>query len=302
MCRSCLMRHRLLCTAALEEAGMRHEWSGRLVRDYATWLASTRSHNPVIFRRFLKHIPFFQYLDASFSAFSDLTSSNLLGTMRVADMRRYQLPMTFLKERGVVIGSPSKDAQVEGHRIQQIIARTHHESWAPLVAGYRVWLERGETTLRTRRLLLRAAEVFCRSQRVQPADPWPPEAIPSFLRRFPGYRASLFTFVTYVRTCLGWTVSMPKAPAISRPPATMRDLKTLLQRISERGVERAPVRALARTIAKALGFRIAHLDAGTWTVREESGATHLLHGNDDIVIPQALVPIVTAWCRRRRMA
>lgn len=302
MCRGCLMRRRLQRTAALEEAGMRHEWSGRLVRDYAAWLASTRSQFPVIFRQFLKHIPFFQYLDVSFNAISDLTSSNLLGTMRVADMRRFLLPMTFLKERGVVIESPAREAQVEGRRIQQIIARTHHESWAPLLAGYRDWLEPGETTLRTCRLLLRAAEVFCRSQKVQPADPWPPEAISSFLRRFPGYRASLFTFVTYVRTCLGWTVSMPKAAAVSKPPATMMELRALLQRISKRGVDRAPVRDLARTIAKALGFRIADLDVGVWTVEVASGETHLLHGDDDIVIPPALVPIVTAWCRRRRKA
>jgi hypothetical protein len=303
MCRDCLMRRRLLRTAALEEAGMRHEWSGRLVRDYATWLASTRSHVPVIFRRFLNHMPFFHYLDASFTTVSDLTSSTLLGSMRVADMRRYLLPMTFLKERlGVVIGSPAREAQVEGHRIQQIITRADHESWAPLLNGYQGWLELGETTLRTRRLLLRAAEVFCRSQRVQPADPWPSGAISSFLRRYPGYRASLFKFVTYVRTCLGWAVSMPKTAAVSKPPATLKDLRTLLQRISERGVDRAPVRDLARTIAKALGFRIADLDAGSWTVRVASGATHLLHGDDDIVIPPTLVPIVTAWCRRRRKA
>jgi hypothetical protein len=208
--------------------------------------------------------------------------------------------MKFLRECiGLAPDPASKEVLVENQRINAIIMRTSGKAWGTLIAGYREWLESEQMIPRTRRLLLRAAEAFCQSQKVDGKSAWSARAIPAFLRRSPGHRASLFKFVTYVRSQFTWVVSMPRAIPRTKPPTTIHDLDKLMRRVMERGVEVVPVRQLARIIAKALGFRVAQLLEGSWSVHRRSDAVHLEHEGERMLIPPALAPVVEAWGRRR---
>lgn len=299
-CRSCLAKKRLLRTASVTAAAMGQTWSRWLVTEYAHWLASTRAECTTIVQKFLGHVQFFEHLEKTFTALSDVTAVNLLSHMRASELRRFQLPMTFLRECiGLVLNPASKEVLVENGRINAIIMRTRGEDWGTLLAGYREWLESEQMIPRTRRLLLRAAEAFCQSQKVDGNSAWSAQAIPTFLRRSPGHRASLFKFVTYVRSQFTWVVSMPRAIPRSRPPRTIHDLDKLMRRVMERGVDVVPIRDLTRIIAKALGYRVAQLHEGSWSVHHTSDDVHLRHNDETILIPSALAPVVEAWGRRR---
>jgi hypothetical protein len=226
-----------------------------------------------------------------------------LNHVRVSELRRFLLPMKFLRECiGLVPDPASKEVLVENARINAIILRTRGKAWGTLLAGYREWLESEQMIPRTRRLLLRAAEAFCQSQKVDGKSAWSARAIPAFLRRSPGHRASLFKFVTYARSQFTWAVSMPKAMPLSKPPTTIHDLDKLMRRVMERGIEVVPVRELARTIAKALGFRVAQLHEGSWAVHRRADEIYLEHGDERMLIPPALAPVIEAWARRRTIA
>lgn len=92
---------------------------------------------------------------------------------------------------------------------------------------------------------------------------------------------------------------MPKAIPRSKSPATIRDLNKLMRRVMERGIDLVPVRDLARIIAKALGFRVAQLLEGSWSVHGTSDDVQLKHNDETMLIPSALAPVVEAWGRRR---
>jgi hypothetical protein len=277
------MRARILQAGTLAAAGLQRDWTKRLLMEYAQWLARTRAGHT-----------------ASFTYLSDLMAPTLLTQFPVAHLRRYLLPTSFLHERlGLVLTAEAKVEQAEARRITDLLVACQHEVWAPLITGYRDWLTTQEVTRRTMRLLLRSAERFCKSQRLSPDAAWGPTAIPRFLARFPGYRAGLFKFVTYVRSTRQWEVEMPKLAAQKAVPRTVTTLADALQRITSHGVDQVPVSQLTRALAKALGFTVKAFAQDRWQLQEESGSVMLIRGDERIEVPAALVPVARAWMRRR---
>lgn len=299
-CRSCLTRTRILQAATLAASALQRDWNQWLLAEYAQWLAKTRADHTNILRHFHAHMAFFERLEASFTYLSDLTATSLLAQFPVAELRRYLLPISFLRERlGLVLTPEAKLEQVEGERITDILMESQREAWGPLITGYREWLTTQAVALRTTRLLLRSAERFCRTQAVTNDAAWKPTAILHFLTRFPGHRAGLYKFVTYVRSTRSWDVAMPKLGVRTKVPRTIPALATVMERITRRGVDHVPVAQLARALAKALGFTLAAFLQGTWQLQDELGSVVLTRGEERIVVPEVLVPVARAWVRRR---
>jgi hypothetical protein len=285
--------------AEVSASGLERDWNRTLLAEYAQWIGKTRADRPIVAQYFQEHIKFFERLDASFVYLSDLSSSALLAQFSVAELRRYLLPVSFLRERlGLVVSRTAKLEQAEQHRITAIVIHAKRETWGPLLAGYHAWLTTQRVGVRTLRLLLRSAQRFCRMQRVVDTEPWKSAAIPKFLDRYPGHRAGLFKFVTYVGRIRGWDVSMPPVLPRNALPLTVPTLAAAMRTIAEQGVDQVSVAQLTRVLAKSFGYTRAAFVQGEWELREEVRGVLLSRDGESMIVPPVLVPVARAWKRR----
>jgi len=298
-CRSCLNLARVMKEADLHSLALNHRWARDTFIKFAIWLHERSGDQPNCFSIFVAHEPFFERLDAYFQHSSEISESTLLETLGVAMIRRHLLASVFLQESlGVRLSSDAKVDSAERSRIQDKLIKNTREPWAPLLKKYSAWLSEKDISLRTQRLYLRAAEKFCQMQGVSSDNQCSTNLVSNFLKKNIGSRASLYKFITYCRTELGWPVEMPSV-SVSPSTSLAHRLERLLQRIKKQGVESADLGTLSKTLALAFGYEHKKFLAHSWSLSKMEDMVILRNGSDTLVVPPGYVAIAQNWISRR---
>jgi hypothetical protein len=295
-----LNRERIERDAAVQVLALERDWSRAAYLAFGQWLLEAQPNKPHLAKVFASHFSFFARLDASVSDPDTLRGNGLLETFSVAELRKHLLPVRFLEVHlGASLDEAAKVEQVERSRITEKLLAARRAPYAAVLKRYVDWLDGQETPTRTIRLYLTVASQLCEIEGLGDSGECSEEQLQHFLRRHPGGRASLFRWLTFGRTVLGWEITMPQRSAgKARPPRTVRDLSVLMRKIEQVGIEQAPPQLLQRAIAKAFGFSIRRLAAGQWRVISRGEEIHLSDAHDSIRVPEPMQPLVKTWATR----
>lgn len=300
-CTKCLNRERIERHAAVQVLALERDWSRSAYLGFGQWLLAAQPDKPRLTKVFTCHFPFFARLDASTANPDMLRGNGLLEMFSVAELRKHVLPVRFLEARlGASLDEAAKLEQVERSRITERLFATRRAPYAAVLKRYVGWLQEQGTPTRTIRLYLTAASQLCAIEALGDNGQCSDAQLQHFLRRHPGTRASLFRWLTFGRTVLGWEVDMPQRSVDkNRLPRTVRDLAVLVARIEHLRLEMAPVELLQRVIAKAFGFPARHLSEGRWYVTERGDDLYLSDERDSVRVPETMQRLVKAWVDKR---
>lgn len=299
-CTACLNRERIERDAAVQVLALERDWSRAAYLVFGQWLLEAQPNKPHLAKVFAGHFSFFARLDASVADPETLRGNGLLETFSVAELRKQLLPVRFLEAHlGASLDEAAKVEQVERSRITEKLLASRRAPYAAALKRYVDWLDGQATPTRTIRLYLTAASQLCEIEGLGKSGQCSEDQLQHFLRRHPGARASLFRWLTFGRTVLGWEVTMPRrSSAKDRPPRTVRDLSVLMRKIEQVGLEQAPLQLLQRVIAKAFGFPVRRLAAGEWRVISRGEDIHISDAHESIRVPEPLRQLVETWATR----
>ena len=298
-CRSCLNLTRLVREADLHSLTLNRAWARELLVEFTIWLHGRSGHQPNCFKIFTSHETFFERIDAEFPALTDIHETSILDRLGVTLLRKHLLVSTFLQERlGISFRAEAKEDSAEKARIQEKLIKNIREPWAPLLTGYESWLSNEKVTVRTKRLYLRAAENFCQTEKLKSDAAWGTNALPSFLKKNPGSRASLFRFVSYCRVIMKWEVEVPSRPQ-SSSSSLPKKLKSLIAEVNVKGIEAVDLDVLNKILALAFGYQYRDFTEQSWDLIEVEGVPVLI-GNEKMAVPTGYLDIVRGWLSRRK--
>lgn len=299
-CTACLNRQRIERDALVQMLALERDWSRAAYLAFGQWLHEAQPDNPLLAKVFARHFPFFSRLDASVANPDTLRGNGLLETFSVAELRRHVLPVRFLEVHlGVSLDETAKVEHVERSRIAEKLRASRRAPYAAVLKRYVGWLDEQKTPARTMRLYLTAASQLCADEGLGEDGHCDDDQLQHFLRRHPGARASLFRWLTFGRTILGWECTMPRrSTGKDRPPRTVRDLSVLMAKIEQVGIEKAPLQLLQRAIAKAFGFPARRLGHSRWNVVERGEELHLFDDHDRVRVPGTMRHLVQVWADR----
>lgn len=299
-CTACLNRDRIERDAAVQVLALERDWSRAAYLDFSQWLLEAQRDKSHLAKVFAGHFPFFARLDASISNPDTLRGNGLLNTFSVAELRKHVLPVRFLEAHlGANLDEAAKVEQVERSRIKEKLLASRRAPYAAVLERYVGWLDEQGTPTRTIRLYLTAASQLCTVEALGEGGRCSDSQLQHFLRRHPGARASLFRWLTFGRTVMGWEVAMPqRSSGKDRPPRTVRDLSVLISKIERTGLEQAPVTLLGRAIAKAFGFQEARMKAASWFLQTEGREIYLCDATESWRVPEPMRELVKVWMRR----
>ena len=300
-CLVCLNKERVTREIRLQELALSKAWTREFYAGFGEWLVKVRPSHRRLLAVLARHFAFFQALDVVCDSLEEVSGDLLLRCFGVAGLRAHTFPMRYLGAcRGIEIGDDEKAAFTELHRMSVILKESQAKSWGMVIVRYGRWLESKKIAVRTRRGYLSAATRFCHAASIKEDGLYTADQIRHFLQRYPGLRASLYSWNSFAAEALGCAVSMPAARQRRSRPKTVRDLAKLLSRINDSGPDSAPVRILQRTIAKAFGYSVARFGLYKWSTEEQKGKVWLCREGERLPIPGRLVPIVVSWKRRMR--
>ncbi|MEA9589204.1 hypothetical protein VC279_19875 [Xanthomonas sp. WHRI 10064A] len=293
-------RERIERDAAVQVMALERDWSRAAYLGFGQWLLGAQPDKPHLTKVFAGHFSFFARLDASVAGPCKLRGNGLLEMFSVAELRKHVLPVRFLgAHAGVDLDEAAKVEQVERGRITEKLLAIRRAPYATVLKRYVRWLDDKGTPTRTIRLYLTAASQLCKIEGLGESGQCSNVQLQHFLRRHPGARASLFRWLTFGRTVLGWEVIMPqRTSSKDRPPRTVRDLSVLVGKIEKVGLEQAPLELLHRVIAKTFGFTVKRLIARQWHLLEKDEQVHLSDGYESIRVPEPMRHLVKAWSSR----
>ncbi|RBH30022.1 hypothetical protein [Xanthomonas oryzae] len=293
-------RERIEREAAVQVLALERDWSRAAYLAFGQWLLKAQPNKQHLAKVFAGHFSFFARLDASVADPDTLRGNGLLETCSVAELRKHLLPVRFLEAHlGASLDEAAKAEQVERSRITEKLLASRRAPYAAVLKRYVDWLDGQETPTRTIRLYLTAASQLCEIEGLGESGQCSEDQLQHFLRRHPGARASLFRWLTFGRTVLGWEVTMPQRSAgKDRPPRTVRDLSVLIGKIEQLGIEQAPLQLLQRAIAKAFGFPAKRLSDSRWHVTERGETLHLSGAHESVRVPEVMRHLVKAWADR----
>lgn len=294
-CRACLNRSAVEREVKLTSALFRQNWAAVLWARFAFWMYKRSPANPKLLGMIQTHQSFFERIDASFASALELTAPVLLQSFRTAALRRHQLPMQFLAEQLEVHVDHAAKADVsEFSRINEVLISSKREPWSQLLQVYHRSLLSGDLALRSVRMYLSSAALFCASAHVG-SQAWAAGALERYLDAKPGARNNLSRFVAFCRKSQGWDVHMPAKGALVRPLAdpvrSARKLRDLIRKLDSAGIENATRADLVAVLAEALGCgkaTVARSTAADFVVSADAIIYHL--GEEQIRLPRELEP------------
>ena len=190
-CRACLNLKNINAESRLIAAAMSHEWIRVHCTGFGTWLYQRQPNSPSILRVFRSHHVLLEKLDAHFANEVDVSSSSILASFSVAELRKHLLLLQYLKEAlGVELLQDDKDTAVERERVREKLRACLGKPWEQAMRSYVDWLEMSDVKPRTMRLYTSSAAAFCSSIRMS-NKPWKEDILKAYLRRHPGARANL---------------------------------------------------------------------------------------------------------------
>jgi hypothetical protein len=299
-CTACLNRERIERDTVLQVLALERDWSRAAYGEFGQWLLAEQPDKPNLAKVFASHFPFFARVDVSVSDPQALRGNGLLDMFNVAELRKHVLPVRFLGSHvGVALDESAKIEQIERSRIAEKLLASRHMPYAAVLQRYVGWLDEQGVPTRTIRLYLTAANQLCKVEGIGESGACEEAQLQHFLRSHPGSRASLFRWLTFGRSVLGWRLTMPRPRSGKhRLPRTVLDLSVLMKKIEQVGLERAPLKFLHRVIAKTFGFPVAHLSAHQWRVIEKGEEIYLSNERESIRVPEPMRHLVKVWADR----
>ncbi|MEX2498322.1 MAG: hypothetical protein WD397_05550 [Wenzhouxiangellaceae bacterium] len=182
---------------------LEQDWCRDLFLAFCEWHRLDQSANDIT-SRISRYAVFFESLDRNFERPDRIDQEGLLRAFGPENLRRGFLPVRFLVERLQINWDSSAPHRAsEERRINQILESCPDEARRKLMADYCRYLDNapnGRTlSQRTIRGYLRACSRLLESTgTVSPTD-LRQRGIDRFVRQNPGYRASIFPFLAYVR-------------------------------------------------------------------------------------------------------
>jgi len=300
-CRSCLNRNLLQKEARLHVAALNNDWAKQQCENFARWLWARQKDCTTLAQIYRSHQRMFERLDMIYSESYQVTAEALLADIGPAELRRHLLVVQFLETAlGVKVTAKEKEETADQERIHAKLAEHRNSSWGPVLTNYATWLESEGVAVRTRRMYVATAAMFCSEIKLDNA-PWKVEQARIYLRHHPGSKANLHKFVRYCVQRLSWDVEMPsvRAHVRTRVPITVGQLSKLVAEVKKLGLKEANQKLLSRVLAKSLGFTVAKMNTidvsafvngpkGLW----------LEFGMERVDIPDELQPFAHAYVNR----
>lgn len=211
-CHECYYGELLKKRIAMDRAAIEARSIADVFQQFGDWLGSAVGvHKAAITVH--RHLGFFLELEKQWKAVPGY--SELLAHFGSAGLRRMELPMRFLGQKGmIVIDQEAKLEDSERRRIESIMNRLVPGSRErEVLEAYRVWLQErvksGISTLRSMRLALSPAVgllLYARGKSLMlPGQ----NELSGFLKRSPGQRAALSGFVGFLRQSHGVEIALP---------------------------------------------------------------------------------------------
>lgn len=293
LCRACQNGKRLAQEVQLNQVVFAREWMPRLYSEFANWLHYRQGDAPTCLKTFRAHQPFFERLDAEYSALTDITPESLLVRCSSAYLRRHLLATQFLQEAlGFTIKPEQKAHYGEMETVRLKLLESKKEPWGSLLVNYVNSLNDAQLPIRTIRLYLSAAHAFCVHAKATEKG-WESRAPLKFLKANPGARNNLSRFISHCARTYGWDVALPTRKQLPGKraivPKTVMELRTLLQKVQKTGEANASKHDLARILAKSLGLSVGDVMAlSAEHFQQTANQFNLLVAQEVICLPKEL--------------
>jgi hypothetical protein len=290
VCQICYVKDSVRKSAQFTGAVLQSIWVRSLFIRYSEWLLQEHPGKPALYRLLEKHGAFFTRIDATFATESDLTNQAMLNVFGSPYMRRFLLASRFVVQ--LIPGELSHEELKEASELLIIsnkLAVLSKKSYGALILKYITWLKSKQTATRTVRLYLRAAEKFCSIKLNKSISKPSQEEIDDFVRKYPGSRNSLARFLSFGRSTLSWSVSIPKIQKQNKVPNTVNRIANYVRIIEMRGVGLVETTVLLRLLAVSLAFK--NKDVKAASIQKTSESQYVLDVDGEITkIPSLLNP------------
>ncbi len=245
--------------AAVLALNFEYAWCQALFKEMAVW-CTARSDAAAVVYRLPKYVPTVSRLDSSFSSIQQITSQSLLETFSTAEMRSAEMVFSFLAYKGVKL--PSRD-ETEAHAdLRRIAGYLDAARLSPHFDLLKRFSERAQEQVttavaaRSTRLKLRAAFALIEKAGGKPLEQG---VIERFLREKPGLRATLGSFITFLRE-MGLEVRLPPSRGRARNVVKNDDALLACLLVLDRSTSFPELRAaLAGCLVGVLGMPLEHI-------------------------------------------
>lgn len=293
-CRSCINKIAVQREVEFQVLTLARSDCQEWLRDFALWLHARSPDDPGLVTDFVRHLPFFERIDALLDDQPDCTEAWLLAAIPAREMRRHQQVMSFLREHvGLVLSPEARREATEAGRIADLLRRAHGAPYGPVVRAFANVLSGRGCRLVTQRQYLSTAIAFCDEAEVVDAG-WTGDALAQYLDRHPGQRLNVGVFIGFCQNDLGWNVStLPPTPAAAKPSGRTADrFRAELDKLTAQGSE-ARDAEIGRLLARAFAVRPKVVDEAEM---ERRGASlYLVLPDGRHRVPRALHDLALQW-------
>lgn len=309
-CIPCINARAIRRDAEMTSARLERDWTRKLWSAFVEDQIDLGVKSPGMRKRIANAAEFFVELEQVFPSQENINGSAFAERIDSKMHRKYLLASRFLVTYlHLEAFDESREIATERRRTEDILARNKSELFHGLLEEFAAQLARERTALRTVRLYLRAAEVFCVNAYATEATPWSESALVAHLKHFPGSANSLSRFVSHCKVRYGWDVQMPEKAKWKDPTQktkkTLTVVKAALRHTSLGSVHEMPLRAVTRLLSAAMGVPASRLLEPAILERQPNDNNAIFVTEDGLIEPGSpLHPFARRWMDliRRRTA
>lgn len=272
-CHACSLRRRAWRRAHLDAELLDRDWCRDLFHAFCAWLIE-RCQAGNLTRRIDNYARFFEVLDKQVDRPDQISQSGLARLFTPEELRRHYVVVRFFIERRGLQWRKSKGREIaQARKIDEQLASCRDEPWSALINDYYHYLRARPTQLGaplnegTIKAYLDAAIALLIWEDSSGTVELDSEAPRRFVRRRPGYSASLTPFTTFLSVIKGLDVKPPpKRPARRREfeRRLIREVRTLLTRLEVTTDFREARALIARLIARVYQVPLVDVLALRW--------------------------------------
>lgn len=290
-CEGCSIKARLRKKVSLNTGMLERPWLAELYRGYGEWLLSKSIPTAALPEKAAAAASFFRKIDLDDDVRQPLIASDLLRIFDSGELRKHLNAQRFVCEHyGIEIDQSARSQARDLARIERGLKEAAGKPWESLLRQYRQAL--AGKPARTTAQYLAVAQAFCVDGQI--SGPFGQAEIVAYLSKVPGARATLSTWVSFVRTHYGWQVSMPpKHPAKVSIKRDALKLNDLLQHVAS--PQLASDEDLVAVLHLVYQFDSTHLKRHITSVDLEG---NIQTKNGAIAVQKEMKGLVLEWAKR----
>lgn len=302
-CLPCAVKRSLQKKQRFLAQSFQHPQTSALLSEFVEWAVQQKKVSKVS-RDFSIYAQFFTCIDgAEFRVLDDRNIQNLFTSEK---LRRLGLIVQFLADRGYLFSS-NQDRQnwSEKERIQNILVRSSQETWHSIIKDYAKWLDSKNgkpLRLRTKRLYLYAATLFMQESSSQSVEQITDVQTQVFLKKHPGQRASIMSFVRFMREVLHVSVhvgQVAKKRAHNNDRDKVQQVASLLAALHQDVPEKTKLVCIAKLLSILYSVPFTEvLKLTTDAIEVTSQGTHIKINGMDLEIDSRIAPAISYYLAR----